>query len=130
MIKVGVIGYGYWGPNLVRNYVAQPDTRVAMVCDRDAQQLAKVAALYPGIRLTQSADHLINDPEIDAVVVSTPVESHFPLAMAALKAGKHVLVEKPITSAADQARRLIDEAMRRRLVLMVDHTFEPDRRPT
>lgn len=123
MIKVGVIGYGYWGPNLVRNFVANPGTAVACVCDRDAGRLHKVEALYPAIRLTTSADELIADPEIDAVVVATPVHSHFAMAMAALKAGKHVLVEKPIASTADEARQLVDEADRRGLVLMVDHTF-------
>jgi predicted dehydrogenase len=123
MINVGVIGYGYWGPNLVRNYVASPESRVSMVCDRDATRLRKVEELYPAIRLTTSAEELINDPEVDAVIVATPVDAHFPLALAALEAGKHVLVEKPICSTADQARRLIDEADKRGLVLMVDHTF-------
>lgn len=123
MINVGVIGYGYWGPNLVRNFVACPDTQVAMVCDINAERLKKVEALYPAIRLTTSAEDLLNDPAIDAVVVATPVEHHFALAMAALQAGKHVLVEKPIASTADQAQRLIDEADKRGLVLMVDHTF-------
>lgn len=123
MINVGVIGYGYWGPNLVRNFVACPDTRVTAVADRDQQRLQAVASLYPAIRLTASADELIADPEVDAVVIATPVDTHFPLAQAALQAGKHVLVEKPIASTSDQARHLIDEAARRNLVLMVDHTF-------
>ena len=123
MINVGVIGYGYWGPNLVRNFVANPDCRVTMVCDRDTARLGQVQALYPAIRPTVSSQELIEDPEVDAVVISTPVETHFPLAMAALEAGKHVLVEKPISSTSDQARRLIDEAGKRDLVLMVDHTF-------
>jgi predicted dehydrogenase len=123
VINVGVIGYGYWGPNLVRNFVANDGTYVAMVCDRDQGRLAKVAAIYPAIRLTTSADELINDPGIDAVLISTPVDSHFPLAMAALKTGKHVLVEKPMASTSDQAKQLIDEAERRRLIISVDHTF-------
>lgn len=123
MISVGVIGYGYWGPNLVRNFVAGADTDVAMVCDRDEGRLAKVAALYPAIRLTSSAEELIADPVVDAVVIATPVDAHFPLAMAALQAGKHVFVEKPIASTAEQAERLIEEAARRGLVLAVDHTF-------
>lgn len=123
MINVGVIGYGYWGPNLVRNFVANQETAVAMVCDRDQDRLAKVRALYPAIRLTTSVDELIRDAAVDAVIISTPVESHFPLAMAALKAGKHVLVEKPMASTSSQARQLIDEAGRRGLVLAVDHTF-------
>jgi predicted dehydrogenase len=123
MINVGVIGYGYWGPNLVRNFVACEDTTVAMVCDRDEQRLAKVAALYPAIRTTMSADDLIADPAVDAVAIATPVDMHFPLAMAALRAGKHVFVEKPIASTAEEAERLIAEADRRGLVLTVDHTF-------
>ena len=123
MINVGVIGYGYWGPNLVRNYLGDPDCTVAMVCDRDLARLQKVSALYPAIRLTASAEDLINDPGVDAVVIATPVDGHFALAMAALQAGKHVMVEKPIASTADQARQLIDEAQKRGLVLMVDHTF-------
>jgi predicted dehydrogenase len=123
MINVGVIGHGYWGPNLVRNLVANPATRVSMVCDRDPDRLTKVASLYPTIRLTASAEELIRDPEVDAVVIATPVDSHFPLALSALEAGKHVLVEKPIASTTDQARKLIDEAGKRELVLAVDHTF-------
>ena len=85
MIGVGVIGYGYWGPNLVRNFAACPDTAVAMVCDPDEARLAKVAALYPAIRLTTSAEELIADPAVDAVAIATPVDAHFPLAMAALQ---------------------------------------------
>jgi predicted dehydrogenase len=123
MIGVGVIGYGYWGPNLVRNFVACADTQVAVVCDRDEARLAKVAALYPAIRLTTWAEELIADPAVDAVVIATPVDAHFPLAMAALKAGKHVFVEKPIATTTDQAMQMIEEADRRGLVLAVDHTF-------
>jgi predicted dehydrogenase len=123
MINLGVIGYGYWGPNLVRNFAASSGARVAIVADRDQARLGNVHKHYPAIRLTNSAEELINDPEVDAVVVATPVDAHFPLAMAALQAGKHVLVEKPMTSTADQARRLVDEAGRRGLVLLVDHTF-------
>ncbi|HEX2763435.1 MAG TPA: Gfo/Idh/MocA family oxidoreductase [Allosphingosinicella sp.] len=123
MINLGVIGYGYWGPNLVRNFMGTPGARVATVCDRDASRLKKVEALYPGVRVTTSAEEMIADPAIDAVIVATPVDAHFPLALAALQAGKHVFVEKPIASTADQARRLIDEAAKRGLVLAVDHTF-------
>ena len=123
MINLGVIGYGYWGPNLVRNFMATPGARVATVCDRDAARLAKVQALYPAVNVTTSAEEMIADPAIDAVIVATPVDAHFPLALAALQAGKHVFVEKPIASTADQARRLIEEADKRGLVLAVDHTF-------
>ncbi len=123
MLRTGIIGYGYWGPNLVRNFMTCPGTQVVSVCDRDPSRLQRVQALYPGVAVTTSADSLIADANVDAVVVATPVDSHFELAMAALKAGKHVLVEKPIASTADQAQRLIDEAERRGLILMVDHTF-------
>ena len=123
MIGIGVIGYGYWGPNLVRNFYANEDCDVRMVCDRDERRLAKVAALYPAIARTSDANRLIGDPAIDAVLIATPVDSHFALAMAALRAGKHVFVEKPLTSTSEQAEQLIEEAQRRDLVLAVDHTF-------
>ena len=123
MIRVGVIGYGYWGPNLVRNFAELPQARVAAVSDRRPERLALVERRYPGVRVTTDAASLIDDPTIDAVVIATPVHLHFELAVAALRAGKHVLVEKPFTSTSEQARRLIDEAAARRLVLMVDHTF-------
>jgi predicted dehydrogenase len=123
MLNVGVIGYGYWGPNLVRNFMTSGETRVTMVCDMSQPRLDKVASLYPGIGLTRTPDELISDMNVEAVVIATPVHTHFELALAALRAGKHVLVEKPIASTADQAKQLIDEADRRGLVLMVDHTF-------
>ncbi|MCA1578477.1 MAG: Gfo/Idh/MocA family oxidoreductase [Acidobacteria bacterium] len=123
MIKVGVIGYGYWGPNLVRNFMAAPDSAVGRVCDLREERLAPLQKLYPGIKTCGNSTDLINDPQIDAVVIATPVSSHFDLALAALKAGKHVLVEKPLAANSDQARQLIDEAAARKLVLLVDHTF-------
>lgn len=123
MIKIGVVGYGYWGPNLVRNFMSLEASDVAVVSDLDPKRLARVSALYPTVRVTTDAYDLLKDPSLDAVVLATPVSTHFDLAMAALKAGKHVLVEKPIASTAEQARQLIDEAERRGLVLMVDHTF-------
>jgi len=123
MIKVGVIGYGYWGPNLVRNFIAAPGSLVTRVCDMREERLAPLQRLYPGIKTCNRSSDLVNDPEIDAVIIATPVSSHFELAMAALKAGKHVLVEKPLAANSDQARRLIDEANARKLVLLVDHTF-------
>lgn len=123
MISVGIVGFGYWGPNLVRNFATNSKTRVTCVADLSSARLERVTALYPQIRVTQSAADLIADPAIDAVVIATPVSTHFEIAMSALKAGKHVLVEKPITSTAEQAQRLIEEAARRGLILMVDHTF-------
>jgi predicted dehydrogenase len=123
MIKVGVIGFGYWGPNLVRNFMSNSTTTVVAVADRDEAKLKRVGALYPGVSLVTDAQGLIDDPMVDAVVIATPVHTHFDLALAALRAGKHVLVEKPIASSAEQAQILIDEAEVRKLVLMVDHTF-------
>jgi predicted dehydrogenase len=123
MIRIGVIGYGYWGPNLVRNFSDQADARVTMVADSRAERLAQAARRYPGIRVTTDAADLIADRDVDAVVIATPVGFHFELARAALRAGKHVLVEKPIASTSDEASRLIDEAASRSVVLMVDHTF-------
>jgi predicted dehydrogenase len=123
MIRVGVIGYGYWGPNLVRNFMAAPGSLVARVCDLREERLAPLQKLYPGIKTCGNSTDLINDPQIDAVVIATPVSSHFDLALAVLKAGKHVLVEKPLAANSDQARQLIDEAAARKLVLLVDHTF-------
>jgi predicted dehydrogenase len=123
MINVGVIGYGYWGPNLVRNFATNSVSSLLTVCDRDENRLAKVKALYPSVKVTTSSDDMINDPAIDAVVVATPVHTHFALAMAALKAGKHVLVEKPIASTVAESQALVDEAQKRNLILLVDHTF-------
>jgi predicted dehydrogenase len=123
MIKVGVIGHGYWGPNLVRNFMAARGSAVTAVCDQQEERLTQLRKLYPTLAIFTNAVELIGDPNVDAVVVATPVSSHFDLAMSALAAGKHVLVEKPIASNSVQACRLIDEANRRNLVLMVDHTF-------
>lgn len=123
MIGIGVIGFGYWGPNLVRNFTHLDETRVPVICDRDDSRLAEARKRFPDARTTKDAAELIGDRAVDAVVVATPVSSHFDLAMAALKAGKHVLVEKPLASSADQCRALVDEAAKRDLVLLVDHTF-------
>ena len=123
MVHIGVIGYGYWGPNLVRNFVESPDTQVIAVADMKSDRLQLAARRYPGIETVHDHRDLLKNPKIDAVAISTPVSTHFPLAMEALQAGKHVLVEKPMTADSDQAVRLIDEAARRNLVLMVDHTF-------
>jgi predicted dehydrogenase len=122
-IKIGVIGYGYWGPNLVRNFVEVPGSEVLEVSDLRPGALAKARARYPAVNTAVDHKELIFNPKIDAVVIATPVSTHFDLAMQALKAGKHVLVEKPITSTAEQALQLINEAESRNLVLMVDHTF-------
>jgi predicted dehydrogenase len=123
MIKLGVIGYGYWGPNLVRNFMEAQGSTVVAVCDLRPERLAVVQNRYPSIRTLTKWQDLLNDSEIDALAIATPVSSHFELAMAALNANKHVLVEKPLASTCEQAIKLIDEAARRKRVLMVDHTF-------
>ena len=123
MINVGVIGFGYWGPNLVRNFSVTPDARVTMVSDRDPKRLAKAQSLYPSVQGTTDDRELIGSSNVDAVVIATPVSLHFDLAMRALAAGKHVLIEKPLTASVEQGERLVAEAERRKRVLMVDHTF-------
>lgn len=123
MLRVGVIGYGYWGPNLVRNFCESGVSRVSTVSDLDETRLAAVKIRYPTIETTTDHREPFSDPSIDAIAIATPVGTHFDLAIQALEAGKHVLVEKPLTETSDQGRRLIDEADRRGLVLMVDHTF-------
>ena len=123
MITVGVIGYGYWGPNLVRNFAEVRGARVGFVTDLRRERIDLASARYPYIKASTDHRDLIRDPDVDAVVIATTVKTHFELAMAALEAGKHVLVEKPFTASADEAQRLIDAAARRGLVLMVDHTF-------
>jgi predicted dehydrogenase len=122
-IKIGVIGYGYWGPNLVRSFADLPGAEVIAVSDFQVNRLAKVQSRYPAIQLTTNSQDLLADPSIDAIAIATPVSTHYDLALAALQAGKHVLVEKPMTVSSHQAIRLIDEAQKRNLVLMVDHTF-------
>ena len=123
MINIGVVGYGYWGPNLVRNFSEAPGAKVVAVSDSDSSRLAKVSSRYPTIKTTSDFSELLSDPGIDAVAIATPVSSHFDLALQSLRAGKHVLVEKPLASTSEQGERLINEALRCKRILMVDHTF-------
>ena len=123
MIGVAVIGLGYWGPNLLRNFGESPDADVRLVCDLRRERLDAAAARYPKVQTTTDVADVWSDPAIDAVAIATPVSTHFDLAMAALRAGKHVLVEKPLAASSGQVQQLRDEAERRRLVLRVDHTF-------
>src|SRR3954469_7223316 len=122
-LGIGVVGYGYWGPNLVRNFSINPATRVVSVSDLDPARLGAMGQVYPGVTTTTRYDDLLKDSSIDAIAIATPVHTHYELAIAALKAGKHVLVEKPLAPSAELVTRLIDEADRRGLTLMVDHTF-------
>jgi predicted dehydrogenase len=123
MINVGVVGYGYWGPNLVRNLSECDGARVVSISDLRPERRALAGRQHPGAALLENAQQLIADPGVDAVVVATPITSHFELVRAALRAGKHVLVEKPLAHSTEQAKALVDEALRAQVVLMVDHTF-------
>jgi predicted dehydrogenase len=123
VINIGVIGYGYWGPNLVRNFAEVARVRLASVADSSPEKLGLVQRRFPMVRATADFHDLLRDPEIDAIAVATPVSTHFELGMAVLKAGKHLWLEKPMTETSLQARQLIDEAAKRNLVLFVDHTF-------
>jgi len=123
VINIGVVGYGYWGPNLVRNFVEVAGLNVSAVSDRDPARRALVKARYPSVCVVEDAQALIDDPSIDAIAVATPVSTHFDIALAALRAGKHVWLEKPMTETSEQARILVREAEERGLVLLVDHTF-------
>lgn len=123
MIRIGVIGYGYWGPNLVRNFMETREATVAAVSDLSAERLGEVQRRFPGVKTTTDYRELLRDPDIDAIAIATPVGTHYELGLAALTAGKHLWLEKPMTETSAQAQRLIDEAERRRLVLLVDHTF-------
>lgn len=123
MIRVGVIGYGYWGPNLVRNFTEVPDSEVLMVGDLRPERLALARGRYPAVETTTDYRDLIKHPDIDAIAIATPVSTHADLAVEALSAGKHVLVEKPMAATVEECARMVDEAARRDLTLMVDHTF-------
>lgn len=123
MVKLAVIGYGYWGPNIVRNFSGHPDCEVVAVCDKNPAALARVLGRHAGVRVLTDPDDIVTDPEIDAVAIVTPVSYHYELAKKALENGKHVFVEKPFTATSAQAEELIELAERRNLQIMVDHTF-------
>ena len=123
MINCAIIGYGYWGPNLVRNFASTPNTSVHTVVDLRPERLALVSRAYPNIKVTSDIDSIWTNDEIDAVIIATPVFTHFDLAKKALLAGKHVLLEKPMTDTVAHAEELIALANEHGRVLMVDHTF-------
>ncbi len=122
-VRMGVIGYGYWGPNVVRNLQNLEACEVLSVCDKSTAALRRASRLYPGLKVTTDLIDVLSAPEIDAVAIVTPVWTHFELAKAALLNGKHVFVEKPFTSTSEQALELIELAERLNLRIMVDHTF-------
>jgi predicted dehydrogenase len=123
MIKVGIIGLGYWGPNLVRNFQSVKSVEVKSVADFDDQRLNKIHQIYPQIQLFKEAEEIFNDAEIDAVVLATPINTHYNLAKKALEKNKHVLVEKPLATSRSEVLELMDIAGSKELSLMVDHTF-------
>ncbi len=123
MIQVGIIGYGYWGPQITRNFHSVENCEVAVVCDKNPATHARIKRMYPDIHTTCDVSEVVCSQHIDAVAVITPVWTHYELAKAALENGKHVFVEKPFTSTAAQAEELIELAARKNLTIMVDHTF-------
>jgi predicted dehydrogenase len=123
MIRIGVIGHGYWGPNIVRNLHALDSAQVVAVCDSNPAAQKRARHAFPGVQVTSDAAEILRSPGVDAVAVVTPVWTHFELAKAALENGKHVFVEKPFTSNATQAEELIELAEKKNLKIMVDHTF-------
>lgn len=123
VVRVGVVGLGYWGPNLVRNLHELPGAEIAAVCDLRLDRLERIARRYPALRTTSDYRSLIEDPAIDAVVIATPVSTHYDLSRAALEAGKHVLVEKPMATSSHQALALQRLAEEQGLVVMPGHTF-------
>jgi predicted dehydrogenase len=123
MLRIGVIGYGYWGPNIVRNFNSANGSHVSMLCDMNKQALKKAKKLYPDLDVTSDPSELVKSPQVDAVAVVTPVFTHHDLARMALEAGKSVFVEKPFTATSGEAEDLLELAEKKNLRIMVDHTF-------
>ena len=123
MIKIGLIGFGYWGPNLARNFNANPDLELVAICDFSADRREAACRLYPQVNLFDNIDDVYNDTDLDVIAIATPVTFHFELAKRALMSGRHVWIEKPMTDKIDQAKELIDLTQQKDRVLLVDHTF-------
>lgn len=123
MINIGVIGVGYWGPNLIRNFVANPDTKMQICCDLNSDRLKYINSLYPAISTTLDYKEIIKNNDLDLIAICTPVHTHFDIAKAALENGKHVLIEKPMTATDKQATDLIQLAQKKKRRIFVDHTF-------
>lgn len=122
-INVGVVGCGYWGPNLIRNFRALPDCELKLMCDLDEKRLKHMRSLYPEIEADTDFDHMLNGANLDAVVIATSVRSHYRMARASLEAGKHTFIEKPMATSTEECEELVELAQRKGLVLMVGHTF-------
>jgi predicted dehydrogenase len=123
VLTAGVIGLGYWGPNLARNFAASQRTELRWLCDLDQSRLSALGSSYPHARTSSDSEELLSDADLDAVAIATPVSTHYEVAKRALLAGKHVLVEKPLAAHSDQAQELMELALDRDLVLFVDHVF-------
>ncbi|RMF92203.1 MAG: gfo/Idh/MocA family oxidoreductase [Candidatus Schekmanbacteria bacterium] len=124
MIKVAVVGCGYWGPNLIRNFYENPSCKVDYCCDMDNSKVEKVLRKYPSIRGTNDFDDLLSSAETDAIAIATPASTHYEMAKKALEAGKHILVEKPLSLTTEESEKLNELAEKKNLILMVGHTFE------
>src|SRR5579862_6568033 len=123
MVKIGVIGYGYWGPNIVRNLQGLDSTCTELICDSNPLAQARARKAYPGVKIVSDPNDVMRSPDIDAIAIITPVWTHYELAKKALENGKHVFIEKPFASNSAQAQELIDLAAQKNLQIMVDHTF-------
>ena len=123
MIKVGMVGCGYWGPNLIRNFAACPDTQLLWACDIDPNRIKKALGSYPAVKSTMDFNDILKDSQVDAVAIATPVHTHYPLAKACLESGKHVLLEKPLALSVSEGEKLIELSHKKGLQLMCDHTF-------
>jgi len=124
MIGVGIVGYGYWGPNLVRNFVANKKCEITTICEVDRKKWTLIKQKYRHIFITKDYEKLIDCPEIDAIVIATPVRSHYQLARQALEKKKHIFVEKPLAAKFAEAQELVDLSKKNGCILFVDHTFE------
>jgi predicted dehydrogenase len=123
IIRVGIIGFGYWGPNLARNFNSAPDVRLLKIADKNSSRCALARSNFPQLEVTTQPDKLIKASDIDLVVIATPVSTHFELAMKALENGKHIWIEKPIASSSQEAIKIANKAQQKNLVVMVDHTY-------
>lgn len=122
-VNVAIIGYGYWGPNIVRNFQEVEGVRLVACCDLRKEQLARIQEKYPMVKTTSNLDDLLNDPTINAIVIATPTTTHFSLAKRVLEAGKHVWIEKPMTQTVEQAKTLLKIAKKNKRIIHVDHIF-------
>src|SRR6202034_3646447 len=122
-INVGVIGCGYWGPNLIRNFRSLPDCDLKMMCDLSEKRLSHLRSVYPEVEGSADYGHMLNGINLDAVVIATAVKSHFPMAKASLLAGKHTFIENPMAGSSHECEELVEIAQKKGLVLMTGHTF-------